>query len=104
MVTSSANELSSIDALLTFAGSNQIGRPSQFPVYNVAGDDDLEDLDDEDFDDDDDLDEDEIEEVDEEIEEDDDFDLEEDLSDPAFDDDDDDDDTDDDEFFEDDGF
>ena len=88
MVTSSANVLSSIDALLTFAGPNQIGRPSQFPVYNVAGDDDLEDLD----------------EVDEEIEEDDDFDLEEDLSDPAFDDDDDDDDTDDDEFFEDDGF
>jgi hypothetical protein len=102
MVTSSANVLSSIDALLTFAGPTNIGRPSVMPVHNMAGDEDFDDLDEEDFDDedDDDFDEEEIEEVDEDVEEDD-FDLDEDLSDPAFDDDDDDDDE---EFFEDDGF
>jgi len=103
MVTSSANVLSSIDALLTFAGPTNIGRPSVMPVHNMAGDEDFDDLDEEDFDDedDDDFDEEEIEEVDEDAEADDDFDLDEDLSDPAFDDDDDDDDE---EFFEDDGF
>ncbi len=103
MVTSSANVLSSIDALLTLRPTNLVS-PSVMPAISMAGEDEFDDLEEEDFDDedDDDFDEEEIEEVDEDVEEDDEFDLDEDLTDPAFDDDEDDEEEE--EFFEDDGF